>query len=171
MTLYPKPSLLGVNGGARTLSLWSHSPVLCQLSYAHHTIAASYQLSAITDYLARLARFERATHGSGGRCSVLAELQARIVHSTLPPKYCAIARSGTTNQSANERTVRLPRSHWSLAMTRQQKRLRKSTQQLEWSGREDLNLRLPAPKAGALPGCATPRANGGCMVSRLAEAS
>src|SRR5262249_34887259 len=27
------------------------------------------------------------------------------------------------------------------------------------SGREDLNLRLPAPKAGALPGCATPRLN------------
>ncbi len=26
-----------------------------------------------------------------------------------------------------------------------------------WSGREDSNLRLPAPKAGALPGCATPR--------------
>ena len=26
-----------------------------------------------------------------------------------------------------------------------------------WSGREDLNLRHPAPKAGALPGCATPR--------------
>ena len=25
------------------------------------------------------------------------------------------------------------------------------------SGREDLNLRQPAPKAGALPGCATPR--------------
>lgn len=28
--------------------------------------------------LARLARFERATHGSGGRCSVRAELQARV---------------------------------------------------------------------------------------------
>src|SRR6202011_91869 len=27
----------------------------------------------------------------------------------------------------------------------------------KWSGREDLNLRPPAPKAGALPGCATPR--------------
>ena len=26
-----------------------------------------------------------------------------------------------------------------------------------WSGREDSNLRHPAPKAGALPGCATPR--------------
>ncbi len=29
-----------------------------------------------------------------------------------------------------------------------------------WSGREDLNLRHPAPKAGALPGCATPRSEG-----------
>ena len=26
-----------------------------------------------------------------------------------------------------------------------------------WSGREDLNLRLLAPEASALPGCATPR--------------
>src|ERR1700686_1468092 len=29
--------------------------------------------------------------------------------------------------------------------------------ELFWSGREDSNLRPPAPKAGALPGCATPR--------------
>ena len=28
---------------------------------------------------------------------------------------------------------------------------------LDWSGREDLNLRPPAPHAGTLPGCATPR--------------
>ena len=27
----------------------------------------------------------------------------------------------------------------------------------DWSGREDLNLRPPAPHAGALPDCATPR--------------
>src|SRR3954470_5027654 len=35
------------------------------------------------------------------------------------------------------------------------------------SGREDSNLRPPAPKAGALPGCATPRwkAEGKYMVS------
>jgi hypothetical protein len=26
-----------------------------------------------------------------------------------------------------------------------------------WSGRQDLNLRPPAPQAGALPNCATPR--------------
>jgi hypothetical protein len=30
-------------------------------------------------------------------------------------------------------------------------------QQEVWSGRGDLNARPPAPKAGALPGCATPR--------------
>ena len=28
---------------------------------------------------------------------------------------------------------------------------------LEWSERQDLNLRPPAPQAGALPGCATLR--------------
>ena len=33
--------------------------------------------------------------------------------------------------------------------------------ELTWSGREDSNLRHPAPKAGALPGCATPRCEGG----------
>jgi hypothetical protein len=27
----------------------------------------------------------------------------------------------------------------------------------DWSGRRDLNSGPPAPKAGALPGCATPR--------------
>ena len=29
--------------------------------------------------------------------------------------------------------------------------------EVKWSGRGDLNSRPPAPKAGALPGCATPR--------------
>ena len=32
-----------------------------------------------------------------------------------------------------------------------------SSERCRWSGREDLNLRPPAPKAGALPDCATPR--------------
>ena len=39
-------------------------------------------------------------------------------------------------------------------------RLLRATQRsalLDWSGRGDLNARPPAPKAGALPGCATPR--------------
>ena len=32
-----------------------------------------------------------------------------------------------------------------------------TTQEARWSGRADLNGRPPAPKAGALPSCATPR--------------
>jgi hypothetical protein len=31
------------------------------------------------------------------------------------------------------------------------------TKNIDWSGRRDLNSGPPAPKAGALPGCATPR--------------
>src|SRR6185295_18183296 len=34
---------------------------------------------------------------------------------------------------------------------------REPDRECQRSGREDLNLRPPAPKAGALPGCATPR--------------
>jgi hypothetical protein len=33
----------------------------------------------------------------------------------------------------------------------------KKKQNIKWSGRRDLNSGPPAPKAGALPGCATPR--------------
>ena len=44
---------------------------------------------------------------------------------------------------------------------RKEERLRLKSRRVDrrsvWSGREDLNLRHPAPKAGALPGCATPR--------------
>ena len=35
-----------------------------------------------------------------------------------------------------------------------------------WSGWADSNRRLPAPEAGALPGCATPRWVVGCFISR-----
>src|SRR5213594_892859 len=38
---------------------------------------------------------------------------------------------------------------------------------VEWSGREDLNLRPPAPKAGALPDCATPRLPARTSVQQL----
>src|SRR2546426_5539856 len=34
----------------------------------------------------------------------------------------------------------------------------------EWSGWPDLNRRPPAPKAGALPGCATPRSAGNRII-------
>ncbi|VWX56885.1 hypothetical protein SPHINGOR109_10733 [Sphingorhabdus sp. 109] len=34
---------------------------------------------------------------------------------------------------------------------------KRKIQREKWSGRQDLNLRPPVPKTGALPGCATPR--------------
>ena len=37
------------------------------------------------------------------------------------------------------------------------------------SGREDLNLRPPAPKAGALPGCATPPLKPPLSITKCAE--
>ena len=39
----------------------------------------------------------------------------------------------------------------------QQESLSRASMSREWSGRADLNRGPPAPKAGALPGCATPR--------------
>ena len=39
-----------------------------------------------------------------------------------------------------------------------------------WSGRQDLNLRPPAPKAGALPDCATPRLPAGFVHYRIGPA-
>ena len=44
---------------------------------------------------------------------------------------------------------------WAKQHQKHQKRTIKPT--LNWSGRRDLNPRQPAPKAGALPDCATPR--------------
>ena len=37
---------------------------------------------------------------------------------------------------------------------------RQDVQEGKWSGQRDLNPRLPAPKAGALPDCAMPRLSG-----------
>jgi hypothetical protein len=36
-----------------------------------------------------------------------------------------------------------------------------------WSGREDSNLRPLAPKASALPGCATPRLSGIMVIANI----
>ncbi len=60
-----------------------------------------------------------------------------------------------------ERLVQLYSYNEKRAATRQNKVAGKwlslSNQRKVWSGRGDLNARPPAPKAGALPGCATPR--------------
>src|SRR5436853_7151428 len=43
------------------------------------------------------------------------------------------------------------------AYRRRMRHLKSHERSEQWSGREDLNLRHPGPKPGALPGCATPR--------------
>ena len=64
-----------------------------------------------------------------------------------PPELLALKKcAGRSMQAAeNEKPgFELPAAHCSLPTE-------------IWSGRADLNGRPPAPKAGALPGCATPR--------------
>src|ERR1700686_2105820 len=43
------------------------------------------------------------------------------------------------------------------AVAKKQASLSDGGKNINWSGRRDLNSGPPAPKAGALPGCATPR--------------
>src|SRR3990172_510218 len=94
-------------------------------------------MNAASGGVARLRGFEPLTHGSGGRCSVRAELQAQEI----PPDT---SRGRDDRATSSQRLVgAIPQHHNSYS----------------WSGLEDLNLRPPAPKAGALPGCATPRSS------------
>src|SRR5882672_10859609 len=45
----------------------------------------------------------------------------------------------------------------------------KKTREMFWSGRRDSNSGPPAPKAGALPGCATPRHSAATHSNSLCE--
>jgi hypothetical protein len=79
-----------------------------------------------------------------------AELQA---HDPTPLLWrTAGARAGDGVRTRDIQLGRLTLCH--LSYTRL---LHPATPAGPWSGREDLNLRPPAPKAGALPGCATSR--------------
>src|SRR5437867_3362996 len=62
-----------------------------------------------------------------------------------------------SRQTTSKRDAGLLMMFGCCAYRRRMRRLNSHERSEEWSGREDLNLRHPAPKAGALPGCATPR--------------
>ncbi len=123
------------------------------MSYAHHSglqlfPPAHTHLRTAENHmqtcLARLGGFEPLTHGFGGRCSIRAELQARKTSDQaylVPGKPSSWRlRPSVSNAPRTSLVGMIPQYL-----------------PTDWSGREDLNLRLPAPKAGALPGCATPR--------------
>jgi hypothetical protein len=69
------------------------------------------------------------------------KINSRILRSRSTRKRGSFVRPRKPGSNANRKSPR------NLSITRA----------LIWSGREDLNLRPPAPHAGTLPGCATPR--------------
>ena len=97
----------------------------------------------------RLAGFEPATHGLEVRCSI--QLSYRRSCTGRPPDADQQG-AGDGIRTRDKQLGRLVLCQ--LSYTRPfSLPLRPDL----WSGREDLNLRPPAPKAGALPGCATSR--------------
>ena len=78
---------------------------------------------------ARLSGLEPLTNGLEGRCSI----QLSYRRPGDPPRKVAFTCS--LYRPAFKEPLQIP----------------------IWSGREDLNLRPPVPKTGALPDCATPR--------------
>ena len=115
-----------------------------QLSYTHHisklggwdarklsSLLASDPPSRISE-LARQKGFEPLTYGLEGRCSIQLSYWRGISRQ----------KAVCSRRKKKKRGFRLPAADRPLNF---------------WSGRDDLNVRPPAPKAGALPGCATPR--------------
>src|SRR5213594_1991634 len=91
--------------------------------------------------MARLEGIEPPTYGLEIRCSI--QLSYR--------------RSAATGSAPGSRDRAAGKTRCGAARTALRGPVQPPAAGRSWSGREDLNLRHPAPKAGALPGCATPR--------------
>jgi hypothetical protein len=83
-----------------------------------------------------------------------------VVHEVCP-RTCADFENGSLSKS-DDSPANFPDRFW-ISHPADQKGVNggfnklKKTREMFWSGRPDLNRGPPAPKAGALPGCATPR--------------
>ena len=101
---------------------------------------------------ARLAGFEPAAHGLEVRCSIhLSYRRTSIAEPRTAPDRPRRAGDGIRTRDRQLGRLTL----YQLSYTRPLQP--RSPQPHTWSGREDLNLRPSAPKADALPGCATSR--------------
>src|SRR5262245_39360420 len=85
-----------------------------------------------------------------GSIEMLGEPASRIWARSVSNGDLGADRRSIREQSRPDGRMRRPLAH---ALTQ----TRRGSQFSALSGRGDLNPRPPAPKAGALPGCATPR--------------
>src|SRR5687768_10217557 len=87
----------------------------------------------------------------------------RVRPTSTTLKSCAPARAGNVYVLRGEPSMCIARREENRAVqftylqTEARRKGRVKRGLSIWSGREDLNLRPPAPHAGTLPGCATPR--------------
>ena len=165
-------SKYGVDDGTRTHDNKNHNLALYQLSYAHQC-------------LARPAGLEPATLGLEGRCSIrmsygrfgvpflVISLRDHLVRSRNAAGYISVYIAETRSDHPSGRTA-IPAVIPTRKGTRCCQRLegipnpftgsilpypgsKFRTPDRIWSGWRDSNSRPTAPKAVALPGCATPR--------------
>ncbi len=101
--------------------------------------------------MARPAGFEPATRGLEGRCSI----HLSYGRMMSPASHSEIVRSYQRRCRARSAPTTGP-GYSGLSAT-QKARSRFVEARSDWSGQRDSNPRPPAPKAGALPGCAMPR--------------
>jgi hypothetical protein len=147
---------VGVDDGDRTRDRQVHNLELYRLSYVHHRFRPLPERRQKGYHLGR-----RQSHGAPGRIrtcdlkirSLLlypAELRAPGSIGTAPHRGATLRRRIGAGDGSRTRDPQLGRLMlYQLSYSRPHPE--------RWSGRADSNRRPPAPKAGALPDCATSR--------------
>ena len=130
----------GVGDGARTHDRWNHNPELYQLSYAHHCPARYSTMFSNCPVGARCG----SSLGCDGS-SRTASIAGKPASTHPSPTRASSIQTGAPGRT---RTCN-PRLRRPMLCPVELR--------APWSGWRDSNPRPTAPKAVALPGCATPR--------------